>query len=273
MMREHLPLLAALLIAAPAGAADSAASGLTLPEQEFNPALVCPDGSPGACDSEDILNAVEFGANYAAAMETRCFFMTQAPCRPISAGRIFGARQGEPVIWQYMELSPSDGPLTHMLVIAEDSGAGEPYVLAARQTVGSYAPPMLVENGTEGLIIHARGRSAGGTDGRSDLILSRHAAGWTAFNIHDLLDEAQRMMPQGFTLTPSADMDFSAMILTVAVSREGDDPCCPAGGTALIVLDMPEGNLIRVSRIVLRETRPVAAHSLTPDGTADAERD
>lgn len=273
MMRKHLPLLAALLIAAPAGAADDAASGLPLPEQEFNPALVCPDGSPGACDSEDILNAVEFGADYAAAIETRCFFMTQAPCRPISAGRIFGARQGEPLIWQYMEMSPSDGPLTHMLVIAEDSGAGEPYVLAARQTDGSYAPPMLVENGTEGMIVHARGRRAGGADRRGDLILSRHAAGWTTFSIHDLLDEAQRMMPQGFTLTPSADMDMSAMILTVAVSRKGDDRCCPTGGTALIVLDMPEGNLIRVSRIVLRETRPVAAHALTPDSLADAERD
>lgn len=264
MTRAHPLLFAALLIPATAIAANGAEPGHPLPELEYNPALVCPDGSPGACDSEDILNAVEFGADFAAVIETRCLYLTEAPCRPIAAGRIFGARQGEPLIWQYMELSPSDGPVTRMLVIAEGGAAAEPYVLAARQTVGWFAPPMLVENGTEGMIIHAPGRSAAGLSGRSDLVLSRHTAGWTTFSIPDLLDEAQGLMPEGFTLAPSADVDLSEMLLTVAVRRTDDDGCCPSGGMALIKLDMPEGNMIRVSHVAFRESRPASTRHFKP---------
>ena len=259
-------IFAALLLPASAKAADDTQTSFPLPELGYNPALVCPDGSPGACDTGDILNAVEFGSDYAAVIESRCLYRTEAPCRPISAGRIFGARQGQPLTWQYMELAPSDGPVTRMLVVAEEQDAGEPYVLAARQTVGSYAAPMLVENGTEGMIIHAPGWSAAGLPGRSDLVLSRHAAGWTAFSIPDLLDEAQSLMPQGFTLAPSAAVDLSAMLITVAVQRTGDDACCPTGGKALIMLDMPEGNMIRVSHVAFREAMPVKSWHLKPGG-------
>ena len=273
MIRAHPLLFAALLIPASAIAANDAKPGHPLPELEYNPALVCPDGSPGACDSEDILNAVEFGADYAAVIETRCFYRTQAPCRPIAAGRIFGARRGDPLIWQYMELSPSDGPVTRMLVIAEGGATAAPYVLAVRQTVGWFAPPMLVENGTEGMIIHAPGRSAAGLSGRSDLVLSRHEAGWTTFSVPDLLDEAQGLMPEGFTLAPSAEVDLSEMRLKVAVYRTGDDACCPTGGMALIMLDMPEGNLIRVSRVAFMESRPVQTLHLKPGRDTGQEED
>ena len=273
MMRARPLLLAALLIPASATAADDAEPGYPLTELGYNPALVCPDGSSGTCDSEDILNAVEFGADYAAVIGTRCLYRTEAPCRPISAGRIFGARQGEPLVWQYMGLSPSDGPLTHMLVIAEERGSGEPYVLAARQTIGFYAPPMLVENGTEGMLIHASGRSAGGLSAQSDIVLSRHEAGWTTFSIPDLLDEAQSLMPQGFALAPSAGVDLSEMVLKVAAYRTGDDACCPTGGTALIILDMPEGNMIRVSQVAFMESRPVTTRHLKPGGDTGREED
>jgi hypothetical protein len=266
-------MLAALLISMSANAADDTQPGFLLPELEYNPALVCPDGSPGACDSEDILNAVEFGADYAAVIETRCLYRTQAPCRPISAGRIFGARRGDPLIWQYMELSPSDGPVTRMLVIAEGGAAPDPYVLAARQTVGWFAPPMLVENGTEGMIIHAPGRGGAGLSGRSDLVLSRHEAGWTTFSVPDLLDEAQGLMPPGFKLAPSAEVDLSAMLLTVAVYHTDDDACCPSGGMAQIKLDMPEANMIRVSRVTFMESRPVHTRHLKPGGNPGREED
>ena len=265
MMCDRLLLFAALLIAEPVSAADHAGNGNLLPELAYNPALVCPDGSPGeTCVSEDVLNAVTFGPDYAAVIETSCLYRTKAPCRPISAGRIFGARQGDPLTWQYMELSPLDGPLTRMLVIAEGGKAGEPYVLSARQTVGWYAPPMLVENGTEGMMIHARGYSAKGLSGRADLVLSRHAAGWTVFSIPDLLDEAQNLMPHGFTLAAGAEVNLSEMVLKVPVSRAGDDPCCATAGTALVKLDMPEGNMMSVSKVVLMETQPVATRPLTP---------
>lgn len=269
MMRANPLLFAALLIHASANAETDAEPGHPLPELEYNPALVCPDGSPGACDNEDILNAVAFGADNAAVIETRCLYRTEAPCRPIAAGRIFGARQGEPLIWQFMELSPSDGPVTRMLVIAEGGATAEPDVLAARQTVGWFAPPMLVESGTEGMIIHAPGRSAAGLSGRSDLVLSRHEAGWTTFSIPDLLDDAQGLMPEGFTLAPSAEVDLSGMLLTVAVYRTGDDACCPSGGMALIMLDMPEGNMIRVSHVAFREARPVSTRHFKPGGDTD----
>jgi hypothetical protein len=160
-----------------------------------------------------------------------------------------------------------------MLVIAEERDIGEPYVLAARQTVGSYAPPVLVENGTEGMLIHASGSSAGGLSGRSDLVLSRHEAGWTTFSIPDLLDEAQGLMPPEFTLAAGAEVDLSEMILKVAVSRKGDDACCPTGGTALIILDMPEGNMIRVSHVAFMETRPVNTRHLKPGGGDGREED
>ncbi len=273
MIRAHPLLFAAMVIPASAMAANDAEQGHPLPELEYNPALVCPDGSPGACDSEDILNAVEFGADYAAGIEARCLYRTKAPCRPISAGQIFGARRGKPLIWRYMELSAADGPVARMLVIAEGGAAAEPYVLAARQTVGWFAPPMLVENGTEGMIIHAPGRGGAGLSGRSDLVLSRHAAGWTTFSIPDLLDEAQGLMPPGFTLAPSAEVGLPEMLLTVAVYRTGDDACCPSGGMALIKLDMPEANTIRVSRVTFMESRPVHTLHLKPGGDPSREED
>ena len=257
-------LVFALLVTGTARASDP-------PPQEFgnNPALVCPDGSPGeTCDSEDVLNAVEFGADHKIAIEAGCLYRTRAPCKPIAHGRIIGARQGKPLIWQQMVLSPSDGPLTHMLVIAEGDSGETPYVLAARQTDGWFAPPMLVENGTEGMLLHAPGRRAGSGSGRADIILSRHPQGWTTFSIPDLLDEAQGLMPAGFALAGGAAVDLSELIITVPVSRAGDAGCCPTGGTALIDLDMPEGNMIRVSRVVFIESQPVATRRLEPGDAA-----
>jgi hypothetical protein len=105
-----------------------------------------------------------------------------------------------------------------------------------------------------------------GNAGRNDLILSRHEAGWTTFSIPDLLDEAQGLMPEGFALAPSAEVDLSEMLLTVAVYHTDDDACCPTGGTALIKLDMPEGNMIRVSHVAFRESRPVSTRHFKPGG-------
>jgi hypothetical protein len=239
----------------------SAARASDPPPQEFddNPALVCPDGSPGEnCDAEAMRNAVVFGADYATAIDARCLYRTKAPCRPIAHGRIVGARYGPPLIWQHMVLSPSDGPLTQMLVIAQGDRGEDPYVLVAHQTDGWFAPPMLVENGTEGMLVHAPGRRSGSGSGRADIVLSRHSQGWTTFSIPDLLAEAEGLMVQGFSLASGANVDLTEMILTVPVSRAGDGACCPTGGMALIDLDMPEGNMIRVSRVTFIESQPVA---------------
>lgn len=244
--------------------------------QEFDdrPALVCPDGSPGeTCDAETVLNAVVFGANYAAAIDVRCLYRTEAPCRPIANGRIVGARYGEPLIWQQMVLTPSDGPITNMLVIAQSDSGEIPYVLAARQTDGWFAPPTLIENGTEGMLIHAPGRRAGSGSARADIILSRHSQGWTTFSISDLVDEAQRLMPQGFALARGVQVDLTEMIMTAPVSRIGDGECCPTGGMALIDLEMPEGNMIGVSRVVLLQTQPVATLLLTPGVGPERDQD
>lgn len=273
MIRDHLILLAAVFITGPAGANDDTGTGTLAQEFDSNAVLVCPDGSPGECDSEDMLNAVEFDADYAAAIETRCLYRTKAPCRPISAGRIFGARQGKPLTWQYMVLSPSDGPLTHMLVIAEGGESEVPYVLAARQTEGWFAPPTLVENGTEGMLIHAPGRRPESVSGRADIVLSRHSQGWTTFSIPDLLAEAQSLMPPGFTLAQVAQVDLSAMIMNVPASRADDSACCPTGGMATIILDMPEANMIRVSHVAFIETNPDATWLVKPAVAPDLGED
>lgn len=54
------------------------------------------------------------------------------------------------------------------------------------------------------------------------------------------------------------------MFLTVAVHRTDDDSCCPSGGMALIKLDMPEGNMIRVSHVAFRESRPASTWHFKP---------
>lgn len=264
-----IAVLAASLPNAAARAADP-------PPQEFSndPVLVCPDGSyEGACDTEDVRNAVDFGVDDPAAIETRCLYRTTAPCEPIAHGRIIGARSGKPLTWQHMVLFPADGPPTHMLVIAEGDDGEDPYVLVARQTDGWFAPPTLVQNGPEALLLHAPGRRAGSGSGRADIVLSRHSQGWTTFSIPDLLDEAQGLMPEGLALAGGAVVDLTEMIMTVPVSRAGDGACCPTGGTALIDLAMPAGNLIRAGRVTVIESTPVATRHFEPgDAAAGAPR-
>lgn len=272
MRRAGAAVLGALAAAMPSGVMRAADP----PPQMFesDPVLVCPDGSyEGVCDSEDVRSAVQFGKDHAAAIETRCLFRTKAPCEPVAHGRIIGMRDGKSLTWQHMVLSPADGPLAHMLVIAEGAPGETPYVLTASQTDGWFAAPMLVENGTEAMLLHAPGRRAGSGSGSADIILSRHSQGWTTFSIPDWLDEAQTMMPPGFTLASGARVDLSEMMIVVPVSRAGDGACCPTGGTALIDLDMKQGNMIRVSRVSFLETRPVATRRLEPGDAAEGERE
>lgn len=180
----------------------------------------------------------------------------------------------------YLEIRPNGSKLwflkyriTHMLVIAEGGESEVPYVLAARQTEGWFAPPMLVENGTEGMLIHAPGHRPESVSGRADIVLSRHSQGWTTFSIPDLLAEAQNLMPQGFTLAQVAQVDLSAMIMNVPASRADDSACCPTGGMATIILDMPEANMIRVSHVAFIETNPDATWLVKPAGAPDLGED
>ncbi len=226
--------------------------------EEENPVLVCPDGSPGTgCDQEDIQRAIPLSEDLPADIESRCLFRTAARCYPVAFGRILSVEQGRPLTWQHMVLFPDSGARTEMLVIAEGVTALDMHLLVARQTDGWFAPPRLVENSNELMVLHAEGRRAGSGAGRADVILSRHDQGWTTFSLNELLDQASAMLPAGFSLAGGASVDLSEMFVSVPVRRAGDGGCCPTGGTALIDLAMPEPNIMRVASVTFLETPQV----------------
>lgn len=256
----------ALSVMAVSVSAQGGADAVDIP-QEFNePTIyVCPDGKyQSGCNREDVEAAVTVTEDLAATLGSQCLFRSEARCYPMAFGGIMSVEQGRPLTWQHMALFPKDGPRVEMLVIAEGAGALDWTVLAARQTDGWFAPPALVENSKELMLLHAPGRRAGSGSGNSDILLSRHDQGWTSFDVNDLLDEAAALLPGGFSRGGGVRFDFREMFAAVPVKRASDGGCCATGGTMFIDFDMPRGNWMEVASIRFEETQPVKTHRLRP---------
>lgn len=269
----HRPCLLAALLA-PVGLVHSAVAQEVTGDGEIayvdqvETVLVCPDGKyESGCDSSDLIRAVERVEDLPTDIESRCLYETKARCYPVAFGRIITVEQGRPLTWQHMVLYPEDGPRVEMMVILEGVTANDLYVLVARQTEGWFAPPQLVENTNELMLLHAPGRTGGTGMGNADIVLSRHEQGWTTFDVNELLFEAEQMLPAGFSLASGVNFDFREMFVAVPVKRESDGGCCATGGTAFIDLEMPAGNLMHVASITFNETKPVETHRIQAPGS------
>ena len=254
-------LALACAVAQPAAAQQTLLDGETPDMFEDIYTYVCPDGGyESGCDSEDVRDAVRIAEDHPADIESRCLYQTEARCYPVAFGRIITVEQGTPLTWQQMVIFPKDGPRVEMLVIAEGVTVADIYVLVAAQTEGWFAPPQLVGNSNELMLLHAPGRTAG--NGNADIVLARHDQGWTTFDVNDLLDEASALLPQGFSLAGGVNFDFHEMFVAAPVKRASDGGCCATGGTAFVDLAMPAGNLMEVAAVRFNETQPVATHDL-----------
>ena len=249
---------AALGLGQPLAADDDVA-----PEFDNPRSLICPDGRyESGCDLDDIRDGVEAGFEGFVPGTGQCLYRTKAQCTVTASGNILAVEQGKPLFWQHMVLFPSDGPRVDMLVIVEGNTADDFYLLVAHQSDGWIAPPQLVENSAELMLVHAPARKAGSGAGNDDVILSRHDQGWTIFSATELIDGAEAMLPDGFSLTGGVHFDFREMFAAIPVKRESDGGCCATGGTALVALEMPSGYMMQVAAVRFLETQPVATHDL-----------
>ncbi len=257
---------AALNLMSVSAKAESDAGTVDVP-QEFNgPTIyVCPDGKyQSGCTAEDVERAVRIDQDMLTGLESQCLYRSEARCYPMAFGSIMSVEQGRPLTWQHMALFPKDGPRVEMLVIAEGAGALDWTILAARQTDGWFAPPALVENSKDLMLLHAPGRRAGSGAGNADILLSRHDQGWTSFDVNDLLDEAAALLPDGFSQGGGVQFDFREMFAAVPVKRASDGGCCATGGIMFIDFDMPRGNWMEVASIRFEETQPIKTHRSRP---------
>ncbi len=263
-----IALLAPVGLAQPALAQEVTGDGEIAYVDQVETVLVCPDGKyQSGCDASDLIRAVERIEDLPTDIETRCLYETKARCYPVAFGRIITVEQGPPLTWQHMVLFPEDGPRVEMMAILEGVTANDLYVLVARQTEGWFAPPQLVENTNELMLLHAPGRTGGTGMGNADIVLSRHEQGWTTFDVNELLFEAGQMLPAGFSLASGVNFDFREMFVAVPVKRESDGGCCATGGTAFIDLAMPAGNRMKVASVTFNETKPVETHRIQAPGS------
>lgn len=239
---------------------------------EYDPQVrVCPDGGyESGCDREDIDRAVQRVAVDAAMLAEQCLFRTQARCSPAAYGFFPKLRNGSTVRWQLMGIQPKDGPHIEMLVMIETPADGPPVVIAARQTEGWYGAPSVIDDSAELLLVHAPGRTGGSGAGNVDVLLTRHAQGWTTFDVNDLLEQASALLPEGFSLAGGANLNLREMHAFVPVKRKGDGGCCATGGMAHINFGLPRPNWMEVQSVTFEETAPVRTHRLTAAGAPGA---
>lgn len=240
----------------------SARSDVNEAELEFaDPrVLVCPDGGyQSGCDAEDIAQAMRLDEDLPRNLAAQCLYATKAACTPTSYGTLLPVAQPSTIIWQLMAIQPADGPQVEMLAMVETEGAVS-NLLASSQTEGWFNPPVVVQDSSEVLMIHAPGRSGGTGMGNVDVLLTRHEASWTTFDVNALLDEAAALLPDGFSLAGGVHFDFREMFVSVPVRRDIDGACCASGGVALIDFTLDHPNELGVGSLTFLETAPVETH-------------
>lgn len=266
LLAPGLLRLAPVLAMAMVAATEHHASAHQVKDNGDPQVRVCPDGGyESGCDREDIAHAVLADAIAGAPplpedLGVTCLFRTKARCTPTAYGLIPASRQAATILWQHMDIQPSDGPRIDMLVLIERPEDGPPVVLAARQTEGWLGVPQVIIDSANILLIHASGRNGGTGAGNADIVLTRHEYGATHFDVGDLLGEASQMLPGGFSLASGAQFNFREMHGYVPVRRDGDAGCCATGGMAHIDLSLPRGNWMQVDAVTFEETTPVRTH-------------
>jgi len=217
--------------------------------------FVCPDGGyESGCEREDITLAVPLDNFDPATMAESCAYRTSAECRVTASGEIFAASRASTMHWQLLALQPADGPLVQMIVLVEFDGA-VPVLLLSHQSEGYIDPPVLARDDTQsGMLVHVPARNRG--LGSADLILLSRKSGWNWTSADALIAQADKLLPNGFTISPPVSFDFRESSAFALVKRESDPGCCATGGIAFVDFEQSDFNL-SVSRVTFNETLPV----------------
>lgn len=222
---------------------------------------VCPNGKyESGCDREDISNAIIIADDFLDTIDEKCLFQTKARCFVTGHGFIAAGKLNGRIAWQHLDIYPKDGPRIEMLVMAETSREGPINLVTAHQTEGWYGVPDVIKDAGGLMLIHAPGRTGGTGAGNVDVVLTRHKLGWTIFDVNSFLEQAEMLLPKGFTFGRGANFNFREMTAVVPVSREGDGGCCSTGGMAFINLGLPRDNWMQVDSITFEESQPVQTH-------------
>ena len=245
-------------------AAATPAAGQAAPHEEVdefpNHALVCPDGGyMSGCDDETIERAVRVEDAEPADFAKRCLYETEAACRVVSSGRIDAFGSVPDLYWQVLHLQAADGPRTEMLVLAEHQATFF-YLLSARQVDGHLDTPIAVHGADDGensrFILHipAVNRALG----NADLLFFTSGEGWNWIDAASLIQQADRLLPAGFSTASPVNFNFHEMTAFAPVSRDGDAACCATGG--VVVLDFEQSDhSLAVSAVTFTESKSVEA--------------
>ena len=228
--------------------------------------FVCPDGAyQGGCTSEDVELAVMLDDAPQDMLATQCLYRTRADCTIIASGQIAAQTLGTTLYWQLLTLQPSDGPATEMMVLFEQDGA-VPSLLVSHQTEGWFDPPVAVRDGDGTFLLHVPARNRG--LGSADILLKDSGAGWNWTTADRLMDDANRLLPAGFTLASPLVFNPRENSAFALVRRESDAGCCATGGVATVDFDFSQPHTMEVVSVGFQETTPGKAYRMSNGGKA-----
>ncbi|PZQ23130.1 MAG: hypothetical protein DI569_05785 [Sphingopyxis macrogoltabida] len=206
----------------------------------------CPSGASDAeCRAADVAAAIDLAPDRLATLHSVCLYDYGGRCWVEASGRIRGAEQGGEIVWQKLRLAPKDGPAGWMDILVSLDG-GTPRLVGYAESSGSIGSPDLVATSDDQSLIHLTGTLAGSGGGNADALFAADGAEarWRKIDIESWWDDADAMLPKGYSLRGPADYIFSEMFASIPVARDGDGHCCPRGGTAFFDLDIQGDRLI-----------------------------
>jgi hypothetical protein len=216
---------------------------------------VCPDGRyESGCSQADMEKAVTLANDYLITLRSRCLYQSESRCWVISSGSFASMERGGPIIWQHMQLMPTDGPVHEMIVIAEGMSGDDMKLVTAHQVWGYFIPPDMVENSDDGVVFHIAGNVGG--KGNADFVLVRTKEKWIKIDMDRWFEQVNAMLPAGFAIRQSVKIDLRELFASSPVWREGDGECCASGGTVKIDYIIRAGVLM-VNRLAFDESTPV----------------
>lgn len=228
-------------------------------EDEVQKIAVCPDGGyESGCKQEDVDAAISLADDFLITLPRRCLYLTDARCWVVASGTFASMERGGPVVWQHLELMPSDGPVVEMIIMAENAtGNGYRLVLSA-QTEGYFTPPDLIENKDQGVVFHVPGRMGGTGFGNADILLVRTKQEWHRVDLDAWFGQVNSLLPDGFEIRQGVRFDFREMFASSPVWRADDGNCCGSGGTVFIDFTVVDWKL-SVGRLAFNQSSPVGS--------------
>lgn len=226
-----LPIFA---IAAPPLSAQENNANEKSSEQEY----FCPNGSYGYdCTKDDIKAAIKPEKNSHIPLSMRCLYESKNHCHPLAFGEITGMEKGNPILWQKMAIWNDGSPAGEMIVLIDKLDADNP-VIGFAQHIGYSDAPHMVVNDDDGIWVHIPINIGGRSVGNGDMLLFNDGDGWHDIDMESWKDEANALMPHGFTLGYTIFYNLHDGFASVPVRRDDDGACCASGGNAFVDLEL-----------------------------------